>query len=261
MRQLYAAVDALKHHQDGMRQLYATVDALKHDRDDMRQLSTTFDALKRDQDNIRQLSTTVDTLKYDLDKERSQTAALEQRLHEMSKTSASCPNGYTTLNGICYKAFYKKKTFSDAAAACGEDGGTLAMPRDAETNGFLISLYKSVIDDDALWFGLHDQVEEGSISSYARLSQDINCVQLLCRPFDDQRPPNSRTIRSCTSKQSRSGPLFRALIAAKPAGRRANPFLSIRVVTAGVSVMATALLTSGKETKKRLQTRTKKPRR
>ncbi|XP_066301793.1 CD209 antigen-like [Branchiostoma lanceolatum] len=158
MRQLSTTVDALKRDQDDMRQLSTAVDALKRDQDDMRQLSTTVDALKRDQDDMRQLSTTVDALKRDLDKERNRTAALGQRLHEMT----SCFIGYTTWRGICYKAFNTKMNFSDAAATCGEDGGTLAMPRDAETNAFLISLYRSVRDNTHFWFGLHDQREEGS---------------------------------------------------------------------------------------------------
>eukprot|EP00058_Branchiostoma_floridae_P003474 XP_002588962.1 hypothetical protein BRAFLDRAFT_125435 [Branchiostoma floridae] len=161
-------VDTLKRDQDDMRQLSATVDALKRDQDDMRQLSTTVhhrqlsatvDALKRDQDDMRQLSTTVEsTTTLNHDKERNRTATLEQRLYEIT----SCPNGYTIWREICYKAFNTKKTFSDAAAACGEDGGTLAMPRDAETNAFLISLHNAVSDNDAFWFGLHDQREEGS---------------------------------------------------------------------------------------------------
>ncbi|XP_078600556.1 alpha-N-acetylgalactosamine-specific lectin-like [Branchiostoma floridae x Branchiostoma japonicum] len=65
--------------------------------------------------------------------------------------------------GICYKAFDTRKSFFHATAACGEDGGTLAMPRDAETNAFLISLYKSVSDKKSNFlFGLHDQRKEGS---------------------------------------------------------------------------------------------------
>ncbi|XP_035689831.1 perlucin-like protein [Branchiostoma floridae] len=111
---------------------------------------------------MRQLSTTVDTLKRDLDKERSRTAGLEQRLYEMSKVPVSCPKGYAVFSEICYKAFNTRKTFSGAAAACREDGGTLAMPRDAETNGFLVSLYTSVSDQGNVWFGLHDLREEGS---------------------------------------------------------------------------------------------------
>jgi len=79
----------------------------------------------------------------------------------ITRFSASCPEGYAVFRGICYKFFDTRKTFSDAAAACGEDGGTLAMPRDAETNAFLISLYRSV-SDSGFWFGLHDRREEGS---------------------------------------------------------------------------------------------------
>eukprot|EP00058_Branchiostoma_floridae_P001569 XP_002587057.1 hypothetical protein BRAFLDRAFT_102976 [Branchiostoma floridae] len=46
-------------------------------------LSTAIDALKSDLDNISRLS---NALKRDLDSERNRTSALEQRLHEMSKT-------------------------------------------------------------------------------------------------------------------------------------------------------------------------------
>eukprot|EP00058_Branchiostoma_floridae_P003424 XP_002588912.1 hypothetical protein BRAFLDRAFT_89100 [Branchiostoma floridae] len=179
MRQLSTTVDALKRDQDDMRHLSATVDALKRDQDDMSttvdalkrdqdDTSTTVDALKRDQDDMSttvdalkrdqdDMSTTVDVLKRDLDSERSRVTALEQRRQE----KLSCPEGYAVFHGICYKAFDTFKTFSGAAAACGEDGGTLAMPRDAETNAFLISLYKSVRDRH-FWIGLHDRREEGS---------------------------------------------------------------------------------------------------
>ncbi|KAI8491505.1 hypothetical protein Bbelb_307050 [Branchiostoma belcheri] len=144
--------DALKRDQDGMS---TTVDALKSDQDGM---SATVEALKHDQDGM---STAVDDVKRDLDNERSRIATLEQRLHKIEKTLPSCPKGYTIWRDICYKAFNTLKTFREAAAACRADGGTLAMPRDAETNAFLISLYKSVHDDGAFWFGLHDQSEEG----------------------------------------------------------------------------------------------------
>eukprot|EP00058_Branchiostoma_floridae_P007100 XP_002592588.1 hypothetical protein BRAFLDRAFT_68911 [Branchiostoma floridae] len=142
-------VDALKRDQDD---ISATVAALKRGHDDM---SATVAALKHAQEDI---ITTVQGLKRDLYKEHNLTRALEQRLHEMT----SCPNGYSTWNGICYKAFNTSKAFSDAAAACGEDGGTLAMPRGAGTNAFLIVLHNSVSDDQDFWFGLHDQYKEGS---------------------------------------------------------------------------------------------------
>ncbi|XP_078573044.1 snaclec coagulation factor IX/factor X-binding protein subunit B3-like [Branchiostoma floridae x Branchiostoma japonicum] len=65
--------------------------------------------------------------------------------------AASCPEGYAEFRGICYKAYDTKKTFSDAGAFCGEDGGTLAMPRDAETDDFLISLHNAVSDRLPYW--------------------------------------------------------------------------------------------------------------
>ncbi|KAI8516818.1 hypothetical protein Bbelb_053990 [Branchiostoma belcheri] len=133
---------------------------IKRAQDHIHQLANVVDALKRDQDNMLQLSTTVDAFKRDLDNERTRTAALEKRLHKIGK-AASCPEGYTLWRGIYYKAFNSRKNFNDAAAACREDGGTLAMPRDAETNAFLVSLYKSVQDGRSFWIGLHDQREEG----------------------------------------------------------------------------------------------------
>ncbi|XP_019646208.1 PREDICTED: C-type lectin domain family 4 member F-like [Branchiostoma belcheri] len=178
LRQLNATVDALKSDQDNLRQLSATVDALRRDQDalkvdqdnlrqlfamvdalksdhqgNLRLLSTTVNALKRDQDGM---STAVNYLKRDLDNERSRTTTLEQRLRGIEKTLR-----YTIWHGICYKAFNTRKSFSEAAAACRADGGTLAMPRDADTRSFLISLYKSVSDHSFFWIGLHDQREEG----------------------------------------------------------------------------------------------------
>ncbi|XP_078657945.1 lithostathine-1-beta-like [Branchiostoma floridae x Branchiostoma belcheri] len=90
----------------------------------------------------------------------------DQKCHNKSpficqNTQVSCPEGYTKLREICYKAFNTRKTFSDAAATCRADGGTLAMPRDARTNAFLSTLYNSVRDDRRFWLGLHDQREEG----------------------------------------------------------------------------------------------------
>ncbi|XP_035679974.1 C-type lectin domain family 3 member A homolog [Branchiostoma floridae] len=116
----------------------------------------TFINKERDQDDMRKLLTTLDN------RQRSLVASLEQRLHKISKTLLYCPTGYTIFREICYKAFNTRQTFSGAAAACGEGGGTLAMPRDSGTNGFLISLYKSVSENDDFWIGLHDQREEGS---------------------------------------------------------------------------------------------------
>eukprot|EP00058_Branchiostoma_floridae_P019106 XP_002604595.1 hypothetical protein BRAFLDRAFT_92818 [Branchiostoma floridae] len=77
-------------------------------------------------------------------------------------SGVTCPaNGYTVFRGTCYKAYNTGKSFSDSAAACRVDGGTLAMPRDAETNAFLKALYACVSPSAGFWFGLHDRRIEG----------------------------------------------------------------------------------------------------
>ncbi|XP_019628236.1 PREDICTED: asialoglycoprotein receptor 2-like [Branchiostoma belcheri] len=155
MHQLATTVNALKCDQGDMCKLFDTVDALKLDLDNERNRSATLEQRLKDD-----MSTAVDALKLDLDNERNRSATLEQRLLKMEKSLPSCPEGYTKWRGICYKAFNTRKNFTEAAAACRADGGTLAMPRDAETDAFLISLYKSVRDDRAFWFGLHYQQKE-----------------------------------------------------------------------------------------------------
>eukprot|EP00058_Branchiostoma_floridae_P027572 XP_002613063.1 hypothetical protein BRAFLDRAFT_82209 [Branchiostoma floridae] len=75
----------------------------------------------------------------------------------------SCPRGYT-MNmkrlGFCYKLFEIPKNFIGASEICREDGGTLAMPRDAETNSFLVSMIRSNMLR-AVWFGLRYNREKG----------------------------------------------------------------------------------------------------
>ncbi|XP_019636986.1 PREDICTED: collectin-12-like [Branchiostoma belcheri] len=90
----------------------------------------------------------------------------------------SCPNGYYYERGrkMCYKLYNTLNTFTDSLNTCHDDGGTLAMPRDAYTNTFLGKLYKlkksqfskamlpifndCKIYDKAFWIGLQDQEKE-----------------------------------------------------------------------------------------------------
>eukprot|EP00058_Branchiostoma_floridae_P011481 XP_002596969.1 hypothetical protein BRAFLDRAFT_76468 [Branchiostoma floridae] len=114
-------------------------------------------------DDMSQLSDTVDDLKRKLDTEKNRSAVLEACLREQAQFSpVSCPDGYRLWRGICCMVFNTGKPFNEAAATCRKDGGTLAMPRDAETNAFLISLYTSIRADTS-WFyiGLQDQRVEG----------------------------------------------------------------------------------------------------
>ncbi|XP_035692107.1 collectin-12-like [Branchiostoma floridae] len=68
--------------------------------------------------------------------------------------TVSCPGGYTEHRDVCFKVFKNQENFDGAKAACLADGATLAMPRDAETNDFLVSLCTPV-NGFFFWFGLH----------------------------------------------------------------------------------------------------------
>ncbi|KAI8500309.1 hypothetical protein Bbelb_218750 [Branchiostoma belcheri] len=77
-------------------------------------------------------------------------------------TNAYCPKGYNEWRGICYEAIDARAKFHESARRCRLAGGTLAMPRDAATDAFLIFLKNTVNDDSSFWFGLHDRHKEGS---------------------------------------------------------------------------------------------------
>ncbi|XP_078596756.1 C-type mannose receptor 2-like [Branchiostoma floridae x Branchiostoma japonicum] len=79
---------------------------------------------------------------------------------ELFYHKADCPEDYLPFQGICYKAFNVTATFHQSLRACSEDGGTLAMPRDKETNDFLVGLKNSIDQRSSFWFGLHDSIEE-----------------------------------------------------------------------------------------------------
>ncbi|XP_019638727.1 PREDICTED: collectin-10-like [Branchiostoma belcheri] len=74
-----------------------------------------------------------------------------------------CPSGYTYRqpSQLCYKAYNLERDYSGARATCSSDGGTLAMPRDAATNTFLINLKNAVDNSAYFWFGLTDISQEG----------------------------------------------------------------------------------------------------
>ncbi|XP_019643174.1 PREDICTED: CUB and sushi domain-containing protein 3-like [Branchiostoma belcheri] len=78
-------------------------------------------------------------------------------------TCVACPSGYVyhQISRLCYKAFNQDSDYTSAVAVCSSDGGTLAMPRDAATNTFLINL-KNAVDNSAFFrFGLTDIHQEG----------------------------------------------------------------------------------------------------
>ncbi|XP_019627923.1 PREDICTED: collectin-12-like [Branchiostoma belcheri] len=64
---------------------------------------------------------------------------------------AYCPKGYNEWRGICYKAIDARAKFLESARRCRQEGGTLAMPRDAATDAFLIFLKNTVNDKSCFW--------------------------------------------------------------------------------------------------------------
>ncbi|KAI8502424.1 hypothetical protein Bbelb_200120 [Branchiostoma belcheri] len=85
----------------------------------------------------------------------------EKYLETTYRCVSGCRSGYKMHNKICYKAFNKAINFLDASWTCRTEGGTLAMPKDASTNNFLISLKNAVDDRGYFWLGLVDRRVEG----------------------------------------------------------------------------------------------------
>ncbi|XP_019642717.1 PREDICTED: cell wall protein DAN4-like [Branchiostoma belcheri] len=77
-------------------------------------------------------------------------------------TTPVCRNGYQLRSGICYKAFKTQMNFLDARWTCRTEGGTLAMPKDASTNEFLVSLKNDEDEYGKFWLGL-ERSEEVSV--------------------------------------------------------------------------------------------------
>ncbi|CAH1245459.1 PLIN4 [Branchiostoma lanceolatum] len=106
------------------------------------------------------LAAKVDTLSDEVGKVAARSSINDQRLTKLER----CIKGFKMWRGICYKVFTARKSFTDSAAICRQLGGTLAMPRDADTNAFLISLHEAAAFTSRVYvrFGLHDWREEGS---------------------------------------------------------------------------------------------------
>ncbi|XP_078686219.1 sushi, von Willebrand factor type A, EGF and pentraxin domain-containing protein 1-like [Branchiostoma floridae x Branchiostoma belcheri] len=93
----------------------------------------------------------------------SRTCQADGAWNGTSPSCRACPSGYIyrRTNRLCYKAYNLERDYNGARAICSSDGGTLAMPRDAATNTFLINL-KNAVDKNAFFrFGLTDIQQEG----------------------------------------------------------------------------------------------------
>ncbi|XP_078656974.1 uncharacterized protein LOC144903052 isoform X2 [Branchiostoma floridae x Branchiostoma belcheri] len=75
-------------------------------------------------------------------------------------SGTTCPNEYHQFRQVCYKLFLTPKSFTNSAEICQAGGGTLAMPRDAGINAFLLNLI-AMHHPNNFWIGLDDQRNEG----------------------------------------------------------------------------------------------------
>ncbi|XP_019631163.1 PREDICTED: C-type lectin domain family 4 member M-like [Branchiostoma belcheri] len=74
----------------------------------------------------------------------------------------TCKDGDQLKYRKCYRAFSIHKTWTDASAYCKNRGagGNLAMPKDRDTNRFLIQLKNDKSSHWGFWFGLNDRQRE-----------------------------------------------------------------------------------------------------
>eukprot|EP00058_Branchiostoma_floridae_P020618 XP_002606108.1 hypothetical protein BRAFLDRAFT_88018 [Branchiostoma floridae] len=83
--------------------------------------------------------------------------AVVSQILQNASGSAICPSGYTSHGTMCYKAFSTAANFHSARQTCAGESALLAMPRDAETNNFLMSFVSAGYQ----WIGLSDEATEG----------------------------------------------------------------------------------------------------
>eukprot|EP00058_Branchiostoma_floridae_P018684 XP_002604173.1 hypothetical protein BRAFLDRAFT_73484 [Branchiostoma floridae] len=85
-----------------------------------------------------------------------------ENLQRLEKTDATVMDQRYISEKKSATTDVNRPSFPRGGAACIADGGTLAMPRDAGVNAFLISLIDSAKFKFAnFWFGLHSQRENG----------------------------------------------------------------------------------------------------
>ncbi|XP_019643172.1 PREDICTED: C-type lectin domain family 4 member M-like [Branchiostoma belcheri] len=120
--------------------------------DDLSGLKLAFNKVNKKADGI--LANVSEWMQQAMEKDVSERLVGSEKA--LTHLSGTCPGSYKKYHEVCYKAFYIRKSFSESAETCRADGGTLAMPRDAGTDDFLVSLVKPAFDF-SYWIGLHQQ--------------------------------------------------------------------------------------------------------
>ncbi|XP_078685950.1 tetranectin-like protein [Branchiostoma floridae x Branchiostoma belcheri] len=120
--------------------------------DDLSGLKLAFNKVNKKANGI--LTNVSEWMQQAMEKDVSERLVGSEK--DLTHLSGTCPGSYKKYHEVCYKAFYIRKSFSESAETCRADGGTLAMPRDAGTDDFLVSLVKPAFDF-SYWIGLHQQ--------------------------------------------------------------------------------------------------------
>ncbi|CAH1239536.1 CLEC4E [Branchiostoma lanceolatum] len=74
----------------------------------------------------------------------------------------TCPSGYVKFQNRCFSFSTDRENYVGARSACQAAGGHLAMPKDQATSSFLVNQLTRYPSGSNVWFGLTDQVEEGT---------------------------------------------------------------------------------------------------
>ncbi|XP_078581341.1 eosinophil peroxidase-like [Branchiostoma floridae x Branchiostoma japonicum] len=78
-----------------------------------------------------------------------------------SAAARVCSLGWSKYGSVCFRAFTGSVDYAGAKAACRTKGGRLAMPKDRNTNDFLVRLKNGNSRSVSTWIGLNDISHEG----------------------------------------------------------------------------------------------------
>ncbi|XP_035673026.1 uncharacterized protein LOC118413606 [Branchiostoma floridae] len=89
--------------------------------------------------------------------------------HSERTLSKEATRGYSQFQGVWYKVFEERKSYTDSLQMCREDGGTLSMPKTAAINAFLINFITDTAaePDGAYRFGLSEPPDESGAWMWA----------------------------------------------------------------------------------------------
>ncbi|XP_060074439.1 uncharacterized protein LOC132554154 [Ylistrum balloti] len=139
--------------------------------------------------------------------------------------------GYTLLGDgmLCFKVFWIRRTWADAFAACGNDGGRLLVLKNSEQLHYFLSNVKELAGKMYFWIGLTDRLLEGewifvdgtylNQSMWPSLKFDNYCSGSDYDPYDADcaiLKTKNRVIADCDCSRKRHYICERPLFAGDP---------------------------------------------